>query len=96
MLDKQMEIVADMQKLTKDTWDMMKLQMELGRTRSTSVQSAEAAYYSVLTQSASLKGQIRDKFKEESNVPRYRLCSLSKEPLIRIWCERFILIQGRI
>ena len=60
MLDKQMEIVADMQKLTKDTWDMMKLQMELGRTRSTSVQSAEAAYYSVLTQSASLKGQIRE------------------------------------
>ena len=60
MLDKQMEIVADMQKLTKDTWDMMKLQMELGRTRSTSVQGAEAAYYSVLTQSASLKGQIRE------------------------------------
>ena len=60
MLDKQMEIVADMQKLTKDTWDMMKLQMALGRTRSTSVQSAEAAYYSVLTQSASLKGQIRE------------------------------------
>ena len=60
MLDKQMEIVADMQKLTKDTWDMMKLQMELGRSRSTSVQSAEAAYYSVLTQSASLKGQIRE------------------------------------
>lgn len=60
MLDKQMEIVADMQKLTKDTWDMMKLQMELGRTRSTSVQSSEAAYYSVLTQSASLKGQIRE------------------------------------
>ena len=60
MLDKQMEIVVDMQKLTKDTWDMMKLQMELGRTRSTSVQSAEAAYYSVLTQSASLKGQIRE------------------------------------
>ena len=60
MLDKQMEIVADMQKLTKDTWDMMKLQMELGRTRSTSVQSAEAAYYSVLTQSASRKGPIRE------------------------------------
>lgn len=60
MLDRQMEIVTDMQKLTKDTWDMMKLQMELGRARSTSVQSAEAAYYSVLTQSASLKGQIRE------------------------------------
>lgn len=60
MLDRQMEIVTEMQGLTKDTWDMMKLQMDLGRTRSTSVQSAEAAYYSVLTQSASLKGQIRE------------------------------------
>jgi len=60
MLDRQMEIVTEMQKLTKDTWDMMKLQMDLGRARSTSVQSAEAAYYSVLTQSASLKGQIRE------------------------------------
>ncbi|MDD6393119.1 MAG: efflux transporter outer membrane subunit [Prevotella sp.] len=60
MLDKQMEIVTEMQKLTKDTWNMMKMQMDLGRTRSTSVQSAEAAYYSVLTQTASLKGQIRE------------------------------------
>lgn len=31
MLDKQMEIVTDMENLTKDTWDMMKLQMEFGR-----------------------------------------------------------------
>lgn len=60
MLDRQMEIVTEMQKLTKDTWDMMKLQMDLGNTRSTSVQSAEAAYYSVLTESASLRGQIRE------------------------------------
>ena len=60
MLDKQMEIVKNMQSLTKDTWDMMKLQMSFGRARSTSVQSAEAAYYSVLTQDADLKGQIRE------------------------------------
>lgn len=59
-LDRQMEIVSDMQNLTKDTWDMMKLQMEYGSARSTSVQSAEAAYYSVLTQSNTLKQSIRE------------------------------------
>lgn len=59
-LDRQMEIVTDMQKLTKDTWDMMKLQMEYGSARATSVQSAEAAYYSVLTQSNTLKQSIRE------------------------------------
>ncbi len=60
MLDKQMEIVNDMEGLTKDTWDMMKLQMEFGRARSTSVQSAEAAYYSVKNQAVDLKRQIRE------------------------------------
>lgn len=60
MLDKQMEIVTGMENLTKDTWDMMKLQMEFGRARSTSVQSAEAAYYSVKNQSVNLKRQIRE------------------------------------
>lgn len=60
MLDKQVEIVDNMEKLTKDTWDMMKLQMEFGRARSTSVQSAEAAYYSVKNQGVSLKRQIRE------------------------------------
>lgn len=60
MLDKQVEIVDNMEKLTKDTWDMMKLQMEFGRARSTSVESAEAAYYSVKNQGVSLKRQIRE------------------------------------
>jgi NodT family efflux transporter outer membrane factor (OMF) lipoprotein len=60
MLDEQLSIITDMEGLTKDTWDMMKLQMELGRARSTSVQSAEASYYSVLAQKASLKQQIRE------------------------------------
>lgn len=60
MLDKQMEIVTGMENLTKDTWDMMKLQMEFGRARSTSVQSAEAAYYSVKNQSVNLKREIRE------------------------------------
>ncbi len=60
MLDKQLAIVDDMTSLTKDTWDMMKLQKELGNTRETSVVSAEANYYSVLAQAADLRRQIRE------------------------------------
>ncbi len=60
MLDKQLELVNDMAGLTKDTWDMMKLQKQLGNTRETSVQSAEANYYSVLSQAADLRRQIRE------------------------------------
>lgn len=60
MLDQQLEIINDMAALTKDTWDMMKLQMELGRYRSTSVQSSEAAYYKVLAQAEDMKRQIRE------------------------------------
>lgn len=60
MLDKQLEIVDNMTDLTKDTWEMMKLQKELGNTKETSVQSAEANYYSVLAQAADLKRQIRE------------------------------------
>ena len=60
MLDKQLEIVDDMTVLTKDTWDMMKLQKELNSAKETSVQSAEANYYSVLAQAADLKRQIRE------------------------------------
>ena len=60
MLDKQLEIVDNMTQLTKDTWDMMKLQKELNNAKETSVQSAEANYYSVLVQAADLKRQIRE------------------------------------
>lgn len=60
MLDRQMQILDDMATLTKSTWDMMKLQMELGRYRATSVQSAEAGYYSVLAQKEDMKRQIRE------------------------------------
>ncbi|MBR6980787.1 MAG: efflux transporter outer membrane subunit [Prevotella sp.] len=60
MLDRQVEILDDMESLTKDTWDMMKLQMDLGRARSTSVQSAEANYYSVQTRAVEMKRQIRE------------------------------------
>ncbi len=60
MLDRELQIVDNMSGLTKSTWDMMKLQKELGRTKETSVQSAEANYYSVLAQGTELKRQIRE------------------------------------
>lgn len=60
MLDRQNKIVTDMATLTKSTWDMMQLQMDYGRARSTSVQSAQSAYYSVQTQATDIKRQIRE------------------------------------
>lgn len=60
MLDRQLEIVTDMEGLVKETWDMMALQKDLGRARSTSVQSAEANYYAVQAQAADLRRQIRE------------------------------------
>ena len=60
MLDKQLEIVDNMAGLTKDTWDMMKLQKDLNNAKETSVQSAEANYYSVLAQATDLRRQIRE------------------------------------
>ena len=60
MLDEQLAIVTDMQGLVKETWDMMQLQMQLGRARSTSVQSAEASYYQIQAQAVDLKRQIRE------------------------------------
>ena len=61
MLDRQLEIVNDMQGLVKETWDKMKVMKET-RTgyRSTAVQSAEANYYSVEAQKTDLKRQIRE------------------------------------
>lgn len=59
MLDREMEIVTDMEGLTRDTWDMMKLQMDLGGVRSTAVETAEANYYSVQTKKADLQQQVR-------------------------------------
>ncbi len=60
MLDKQLEVVNDMTKLTEETWKIMKIQKELGRVKETSVQSAEANYYSVQAQATDLKRQIRE------------------------------------
>ena len=60
MLDEQQAILTDMEGLVKETWDMMKLQMQLGRARSTSVQSAEASYYQIQAQAVDIRRQIRE------------------------------------
>ena len=59
MLDEQLRIVTEMSKISKETWEMMQLQHQLGRVRSTNVQSAEAAYLSTLTQANDFRRQIR-------------------------------------
>ena len=61
MLDRQLTIVDDMHGLTKETWEKMKVLMDLGRgIRSTGVQSAEANYYAVEAKRADLLRQIRE------------------------------------
>ena len=59
MLDKQLAIVTEMGNMAKETWDMMQLQYQLGRMRSTSVQSAQAAHLSTQTQANDFRRQIR-------------------------------------
>jgi len=59
MLDKQLEITEEMAKMAKETWEMMQLQYNLGRMRSTSVQSAQAAYLNTLTKANDFRRQIR-------------------------------------
>ncbi len=61
MLDKQLELVNDMEGLTKDTWETMKVlkDTKMGY-RATSVQAAESNYYSVLTQKTDLQRQVRE------------------------------------
>ena len=74
MLDRQLELVNEMAGITKETWDMMKGLKELRvGYRSTSVQSAEANYYSVLAQAADLKRQIRELGQSAQAIKRGRL-----------------------
>jgi outer membrane protein TolC len=59
MLDEQLRIVTAMSDMSKETWEMMQKQFELGRVKSTSVQSAQAAYLNTQTQMNDFKRQIR-------------------------------------
>ncbi|PJI26778.1 efflux transporter outer membrane subunit [Prevotella intermedia] len=60
MLDRQKQIITDMAALTKNTWDIMQLQMDYGRARATSVQSAQSAYYGVQARATDIKKQTRE------------------------------------
>ena len=59
MLDEQLRIVTEMSNMSKETWEMMELQYNLGRVRSINVQSAQAAYLNTQTQINDFKRQIR-------------------------------------
>lgn len=61
MLDRQMELIGNMESLTKQTWEKMQA-LKDGRMgyRSTAVQAAESNYYSVLTRKEDLAKQIRE------------------------------------
>ena len=60
MLDRQLEILTGMEQLTKETWDMMKLQKELRGARETSVLSAEASYLDVKANVVDMRRQIHE------------------------------------
>lgn len=60
MLDKQLQVVENMTKLTEETLRIMKLQKDFGRVRETSVQSAESNFYSVQAQGTEIKRMIRE------------------------------------
>lgn len=60
MLDKQLEILQDMEKLTKETADMMELQKELNSGKETSVLSAKAANMQMQSSIIDMKRQIHE------------------------------------
>lgn len=60
MLDRQLEILTDMEMLTAETYRMMKLQKELRNTKETAVVSAEASNLSVKAQIVDMKRQIKE------------------------------------
>lgn len=60
MLDRQLEILNDMDKLTGETYEMMKLQKELRGAKETSVVSAKAANLRVKADIVDMQRQIRE------------------------------------
>jgi NodT family efflux transporter outer membrane factor (OMF) lipoprotein len=61
MLDRQVQIVTEMEQLSKETWEKMQFMHEnrVGY-RSTAVQSAEASYYQIQGQKVDILRQIRE------------------------------------
>ena len=60
MLDRQLEILVNMESLTAETYRMMQLQKELRGAKETSVASSKAANLSVQAQIVDMKRQIRE------------------------------------
>ncbi len=60
MLDRQLEILNDMENLTAETYRMMELQKELRGAKETSVVTAKASNLSVKSQIIDMKRQIRE------------------------------------
>ncbi|MBP5731287.1 MAG: efflux transporter outer membrane subunit, partial [Bacteroidaceae bacterium] len=60
MLDRQLEILNDVEQITKENWDMMKLQKELRGARETAVVAAQAAHLNVISQKIDMQRQIRE------------------------------------
>lgn len=60
MLDKQLEILQDMEKLTKETADMMQLQKDLNSGKETSVISAKASNMQMQSSIIDMKRQIHE------------------------------------
>ena len=60
MLDEELKVITDMEILTHETWDLMKVMKDKNGYRSASVQSAEANYLSVLAQKEDIKRQINE------------------------------------
>ena len=83
MLDKQLAIVTEMGDMSKETWEMMQQQFTLGRVRSTSVQSAEAAYLSTQTQANDFRRQIRS----TENALCLLIGQAGQQILYGCWCS---------
>ena len=60
MLDRQYEILGEVEQITKENWDMMKLQKELRGARETAVVAAQASHLNVLSQKIDMQRQIRE------------------------------------
>jgi NodT family efflux transporter outer membrane factor (OMF) lipoprotein len=81
MLDRQLEILNNMENLTAETYRMMKLQKELRGAKETSVVSAEAAHLSVQAQIVDMKRQIREVENTLSNLIGMHAQSISRGKL---------------
>jgi len=60
LLDRQLQILTDMEQITKENWDMMQLQKQLRGARETSVVAAQAAHLGVVSKRIDMQRQISE------------------------------------